>query len=115
MLLPDDHPVSRDAVVAVPEQMQQHARTVAGLADRVSQAWHATATVALDVGAYGQMCALLPKVLSPLQERITQVTRIVAEAIYHTGTTLTTAANAYVTADEDATTRHQSLLAGQEE
>ncbi len=59
-------PAQRDAVAAVPEQIETHARTVVALSERVVQAAGADTLMSLDSAADGQMCAFLPRLMAPL-------------------------------------------------
>ncbi|WP_117210970.1 type VII secretion target [Allorhizocola rhizosphaerae] len=105
--MPDSErlPGVRGEVAAVPEQIEQHARTVDRLSERVTQAAHAGTHVSLDAAAYGQMCAFLPSLLSPLQERVVSVTRIASEALDQSAASLRTTAAAYVAVDGAAAGR----------
>ena len=114
MRIADHQSAGAEVVVAAPQQIAHHAATVTELSGRVLGTSQATLTVALDTASYGQMCSFLPGLLSPLQERIAQVTRMTGEALETTGAALRTVAGSYVAADEAADLRHQILLNGRD-
>src|SRR5687767_9807910 len=98
-------PAGRGEMAAVPEQIEQHARTVTTLAERVLQAAHAGTLVSLDSAAYGQLCAFMPALMRPLQDRVMELTRHCADALDQSATNLHTVAAAYRTVDGAAAGR----------
>ncbi|MDG4833397.1 type VII secretion target [Solwaraspora sp. WMMD1047] len=83
-----------------PEQIRAHAGTVEDLAERLDHAAGAARTVMLDRAAYGQLCAVWPMILEPIQQRIVAASQTAAESLDRAGMALRAAANSYVESDD---------------
>jgi ribulose 1,5-bisphosphate synthetase/thiazole synthase len=66
----------------------------------------------LDHGAYGQLCAMWPAVLEPIQERIVDASRTAAESLDRAGLALRSAAAGYVASDTEGAHRMGSIYGG---
>jgi hypothetical protein len=89
----------RDAVEVAPGDLRRHAGRLDAIADALTTAQQAGQAVRLGVGAYGQLCALLPPLLDGLQQVLVDGIDTAARSVRDTAGRVRAAADAYDAAD----------------
>jgi hypothetical protein len=98
-----------DRIDVTSSDLLAHAATIDAIADRVSTAAQAGATVRMDAGAYGQLCTIVPVLLGVLQDRIIDGTATAAGSLHDTGGRLRTAADSYRSTAAGAAAPHDRI------
>lgn len=99
MPIPDDGIASPETLVATGEQLDQHAMTVSGLAERADLAHGAARQVGLDASTYGLICSFIPRHMAWMQERLVASMRLEAEMLAATAEALRSSSASFRTVD----------------
>lgn len=98
-----------DVLRVTPADLTTHAARVDAIAERVSTAAQAGDTVRLDAQAYGQLCIIVPVLLSVLQHVVDDAITTAAQSLHDTSTRLHGVAQAYQSADRTSQAIFESL------
>ena len=78
-----------------PDELTTHAGRLDELTDRLSTTLSAANTVTMDNQAYGLLCAFLPPIVSPVQQKGMDAIRAASEGVTTTAGNVREAADAY--------------------
>ncbi len=79
----------------VPDELATHASHVSALNDRTGTALSAANTVSMDNKAYGLLCAFLPPIVNPVEQKGMDAIKAASQALGTTAGNVRAAANAY--------------------
>jgi hypothetical protein len=96
-----------DVVAVDPASLINHASHLDGIASDIGVVTDAAMYVRMDVGAYGQVCAFVPSLLSNLSNPLSQGLDAVTRSLRDTANRLRLAAAEYSAADDRGTQRTQ--------
>jgi hypothetical protein len=86
-----------------PDDLTAHASHLDGLTDRLATALSAANTVTMADDAYGLLCAFLPPIVNPVQEKGIEALRAASDGVSATAGNVRAAADAYREADQSNT------------
>lgn len=84
----------------VPEDLIAHASHLDGITDRLNTAVSAAKTVSMDDSAYGLLCAFLPPIVNPMEDKGIEALDAAVEGVSITAGNVRTAAESYREVDE---------------
>ncbi|GLY66742.1 type VII secretion target [Amycolatopsis taiwanensis] len=79
----------------VPDELTTHAGRLDALTDRLSTTLSAANTVSMDTQAYGLLCAFLPPIVNPVEQKGMDAIRAASEGVSTTADNVRAAADAY--------------------
>ncbi|WP_020667014.1 type VII secretion target [Amycolatopsis nigrescens] len=83
-----------------PDDLVAHASHLDGLVDRLGTAASAAKTVSMSDGAYGLLCAFMPLIVNPMEEKAGEAMAAATDGVRNTADNVRTAADTYRESEE---------------
>ncbi|WP_158890972.1 type VII secretion target [Amycolatopsis anabasis] len=87
--------MSADAYEVTPEELRAHGSHLDGLVDRLHTAASAAKTVSMADDAYGLLCAFLPPIINPMEQKAREALDAAAEGVSTNADAIRSAATSY--------------------
>lgn len=94
----------------VTDDLTAHASHLDGLADRLDTALSAAQTAAMSDDAYGLLCAFVPPIINPMEEKALAAVKSSGEAVRTTADNVRTAKDSYSEREEAVGTPFRNYL-----
>src|SRR5256885_7972386 len=83
-----------------PDDLTAHASHLDGVGDRLNTALDAAKIASMDDDAYGLLCAFLPPIINPMEEKGVEAIQAAIEGVQNTAGNVRTAADSYREAEK---------------